>query len=81
MRLVFNFRNDGKEWWSDEIRTYNGRTPGDWIYYRGEFFRSPLGTRFQGSLEIEGKSEDGLNLAGKIHFENLSLEAYSPSDQ
>ena len=45
MRLNIYFASDGHDWWANEIRTYNGKSPGDWIEYTGTFFRTPLGTR------------------------------------
>jgi hypothetical protein len=33
MRMYIYFHSDGYTWWTDEIRTYNGQNPGDWIYY------------------------------------------------
>ncbi len=53
MRMFIYFYSDGKKWWSDEIRTYNGKTPGDWVYYKGRrFFEAPIGTAFTGTLDI-----------------------------
>ena len=45
MRLYMYFASDGHNWWSNEIRTYNGHAPGDWIYYTGTFFRDTAGHR------------------------------------
>lgn len=73
MRLFIYFQADGANWWSDELRTYNGQPVGSWIYYTGEFFNSELGTAFTGSVELE--SDIG-NYAGKIHLDNLTLQAF-----
>lgn len=50
MRVYLYFAADATHWWVNEIRTYNGRTPGDWITYTGEFFKTPQGRPFRGTL-------------------------------
>jgi hypothetical protein len=72
MRLFFYFASDGQEWWSDEIRTYDGRSPGEWITYRGEFFRRPLGTAFVGDFDV-GEQPPG---TGRLRLANAHLEAF-----
>jgi hypothetical protein len=73
MRLFMYFTSDGHEWWSNELRTYNGRSPGDWVTYRGDFFRRPLGTPFTGNLDVTG-TEGGI--AGHLRLSDLRLEAF-----
>lgn len=58
MRAFFYFRADNKEWWVDEIRTYDGSAEGDWVYYYGDYFRRPLGTDFEGDVTLAGWNED-----------------------
>ncbi len=71
MRLNIYFRSDGSQWWSDEIRTYDGQTPGDWLYYTaGDFFKTDLGEPFNGSVEITS------GLTSRIHFGGLTLQAF-----
>jgi len=50
MRLFIYFTSDGTEWWASSIRTYDGTVRGDWVEYRGEFFRTRLGKPFAGDL-------------------------------
>lgn len=50
MRLFIYFTSDGTDWWATSIRTYDGTERGDWVEYRGEFFRTPLGKPFAGDL-------------------------------
>ena len=46
MRLYMYFESADGDWWCYEIRTYDGSESGDWVYYYGEFFKSPVGHRF-----------------------------------
>lgn len=72
MRLFVYFGSDGREWWSNEIRTYNGSAQGDWITYTGEFFRRPLGTPFVGDFTVA--TEDPV--IGRLHISDMRLEAF-----
>lgn len=72
MRLFVYFHSDGREWWSNEIRSYNGSAQGDWITYRGEFFRRPLGTPFVGDFAVA--TEDPA--IGRLHISDMRLEAF-----
>ncbi len=73
MRLYVYFTSDGHDWWANEIRTYNGGSPGDWIEYTGAYFRAPLGRAFTGNVDL---SATGGN--GHIRLENLRLQAFLP---
>jgi hypothetical protein len=73
MRLSIYFTSDGHQWWSDEIRTYDGRQEGKWIFYHGDFFRSPLGSPFVGNLDVTG-SDHGVT--GHLQLSGLRLEAF-----
>ena len=77
MRLFMYFTSNGEEWWSEEIRTYDGRSPGDWITYKGEFFRRPLGTPFVGDFEVSEPAPG----TGRLQLSNARLEVFrrSPS--
>jgi hypothetical protein len=79
MRLYIYLHNDGQQWWSDEIRTYDGRADGDWITYTGDFFRSPLGTPFVGDLDLT--SDSGQTYAGRLRFENLRMSTFEPPSE
>lgn len=73
MRLNIYFKSDGRQWWSNEIRTYDGRRQGEWITYQGDFFRSPLGTPFLGDFEVTAKDHD---ISGTLRLPGLRLEAF-----
>ena len=73
MRLFIYFQSDLQEWWSNEIRIYNGREDGDWIYFEEELFRRPLGMPFEGDIHLTAETE---GIPGVIHFDGLRLEAY-----
>ena len=72
MRLFIYFSSDGGQWWSNEIRTYNGAASGDWITYKGDFFRRPLGQPFTGDFTVATPDP----AVGSLHFSNLRLEAF-----
>lgn len=81
MRMNIYFKSDGGQWWSEEIRTYNGKKQGDWAYYRGDFFRSPLGQPFVGDLDVTaatGGPDDGAS--GRLRIPGLRLEAFTLPD-
>ena len=77
MRLYVYFEADSANWWSDEIRTYDGaKNDGTrWVYYYGEFFKSTLGTQFQGDVDLTSSDSDN-GVIGKLHFKNLRLLAF-----
>ena len=52
-RLNMYFGSDGSDWWVDEIRTYDGHEPGEWVFAYGPFFTTPLGEAFEGDLTVE----------------------------
>lgn len=74
MRLFVYFTSDGREWWSNEIRTYNGNVNPEWVTYEGEFFRRPLGTPFVGEFTVAAT-----DTAASVHVSNLRLQAFRPS--
>ena len=72
MRFFTYFNADPSGWWSNEMRTYNGQTgSADWLYYRGTFFKSPLGTPFQGDLDLTNVAADPYR--GELHLRGLVL--------
>jgi len=77
VRMMWNiyFVSDGREWWSKEIRTYDGRQQGEWITYTGEFFRRPLGTPFEGNLDVQATDH---GVAGRLRLVGLRLQAFRP---
>ena len=86
MRVYLYFAADATHWWVNEIRTYNGRTPGDWITYTGEFFKTPQGVAFHGDLDLTSDPQQGGQFGvGKVHLRNatirpLVLPAVRPND-
>ena len=60
MRVNIYLYSNDVDWWSDEIRHYNGAVQGDWVTYRGDFFRSPRGMPFVGDLELATISMHGV---------------------
>lgn len=75
MRVNLYFAANATHWWVNEIRTYNGRTPGDWITYTGEFFKTPQGAPFVGNLDItSGPGNGGQSVAGKVHLQNVTIQ-------
>lgn len=72
MRLNAYFLSDGREWWSNEIRTYDGSVQGGWITYTGDFFRRPLGAPFTGDFTIATPDP----AVGRLHLANARLEAF-----
>jgi hypothetical protein len=73
MRLYAYLHSDGVEWWADELRTADGSTGGQWAFYRGDFFRSPLGQPWIGDLDVTA-GEDGVT--GRLQITGLELEAF-----
>ena len=65
MRIYIYFASDGTDWWATEIRTYDGSASGEWIEMPGEYFRSPLGTPYNGDLDLSA-----------LHIHGLKLEAF-----
>jgi hypothetical protein len=68
MRVYFYFSADGQVWTLDELRTYDGQDPADWITYPGPLLRAPLGRPFTGGFERADPRAQG-----SIRFEGLSL--------
>lgn len=75
MRMNIYFDSDRLSWWSNEIRSYNGKSPGNWVYYRGTFFRSPLGQGFQtGDLTLTSTPETAES--ARLSVKNLRVTAF-----
>ena len=72
MRLYIYFYANQSNWWSEEIRTYDGQEDGDWIYYTGVFFETSVGSAFTGNVDLY--SDEDNDYTGQIHFEGLKLE-------
>lgn len=65
--INFYFTSDGTDWWANEIRTYDGNNPPEWVLpeARGEFMRSKLGSAFVGDLDLPN-----------LRIRNLRLQAF-----
>jgi hypothetical protein len=72
MRLFIYLRSDGNRWWTDEIRTYDGRDPSEWVYYYGRQFDTPLGQPFVGDVELVNNGPEDRARA-ILHFRGLKL--------
>lgn len=76
MRLYLYFKADSTYWWSPEIRTYNGKQPGDWITYTGGlFFRNWLGYTYSAPSWNLYSDMNNPEL-NNIHFGNLKIQAF-----
>ena len=72
MRYFIYFNADSSNWWSEEMRTYNGQQPyGDWLFYYGTFFKSPIGKVFTGNLDLSNDPADSIR--GELHLHGLTL--------
>ena len=77
MRLYVYFQATTEMWWCDEIRTYDGHKDDGtrWIYYYGEFFKSPVGSAFDGDVDLTNDDSDN-GVEGKLYFTAMHLEAF-----
>jgi hypothetical protein len=62
-RIFIYFASDGTNWWANEIRTYDGKTNGDWIEQQGKFFTTQLGGTYVGDLDLPNLKIRGMRLA------------------
>jgi hypothetical protein len=76
MRMYIYFSYSPGDFWKvTELRTYNGDTNGNWLYYDG-FTGNEHGRSLIMSV-FDLTSKDG---SGKVHFENLNLQPFLPTD-
>ena len=84
MWLHLYLRADDEDWWIEEVRSYDGRKNGDWIYYRPadlpQMTRMPRGATFEGDLDLASTSADrhALDKAGRVRITGLRLTAFAP---
>ncbi len=76
MRLFMYFKSDGDNWWVNEMRTYDGTIPGDWIYYRNNYFSTPRGSMFTNSGEQIITQTNVDPSQATIFFKNFKLQAF-----
>ncbi len=73
MRLNLYLASDGIRWWASEVRTYDGRQPGNWLSAAGTFFERPLGTAYDGPVDLtlpDAKAGTGI---GRLRIDRLVL--------
>lgn len=73
MRLNLHFASDGDRWLVSEIRTYDGRQRGEWLTATGRFFDRPLGTAYDGPVDMvlpDAKAGTGV---GRLRIDRLVL--------
>lgn len=82
MRLRFELRTDGSDWWVHRIRTYDGTGQPDYLSYGGlkERTRTPIGEAFEGSLTARatGGQRSRLVSDARVRIEDMRLEAFDP---
>jgi len=72
MRFFIYFKANTSNWWSEEMRTYDGQQPySDWLYYYGGFFQSPIGQAFRGDVDLSNAAQDAIR--GRLHLGGLTL--------
>ncbi len=79
------FGSDGTDWWVDEIRTYDGYDPGEWVFAYGPFFQTPLGEAYEGDIQVDllgiGRPDDRENMVPAVlSFTGMRL-AVSPGTE
>jgi len=62
MRINLYFAADATHWWITEMRTYDGRTPGEWITQEGVGYRTPRGQAYEGDLGFGPLQMTGVHL-------------------
>jgi hypothetical protein len=74
MHLNLFFASDGERWRITEIRTYDGRNPGEWLDSRAPVVEAPLGAPFVGDVAIELEDHSGPNQGpGRLVIRGLRL--------
>ncbi len=71
MRYFTYFHADGRQWWSDEMRTFDAQPSSDWLFYHGTYFSSPVGAAFHGDVDLTNDATDSIR--GELHLHGLAL--------
>ena len=73
MRFFLYFSADPTGWQVDELRTYDAEPEpnGDWLFYDGPVFRSPLRATFKSDVDLTNEPTDALR--GELHLHGLRL--------
>lgn len=74
LRLFIYFAADDTEWWVTEMRTYDGSSRGEWIYYPGPLFRTPIGDSYVGDFAAHGQDGD---VPGALRIDGMRLTAFA----
>jgi len=75
MRMYMYFRTDGDKWTMRELRTYNGKKPGDWLYYGSAVWENiPLGQPL--TIQTVRHPANMDYKLGEIYFSNLRLQPF-----
>jgi hypothetical protein len=82
MRLGFELRSDGTDWWIDRLRAYDGTDQPEYLYYGGleERTRTPVGQAFEGSLDARATRGQRGRLVpdARVRIMDMRLEAFDP---
>lgn len=73
MRLNLYFASDGDRWWVSELRTYDGREPGEWLTATGRFFERPIGSAYDGSVDVTLPLATAGTGVGRLRIDRLVL--------
>lgn len=74
MRLNFYFQSDGTGWEVSELRSYDGRAPGSWIYYESLSYRAPMGLPMVNDVIVSmAKAENPAVHAARMRLAGLQL--------
>jgi hypothetical protein len=73
MRLNLYLASDGATWWVSEIRTYNGLERGGWLTATGRFFEHPMGSAYDGPVEVTLPDADAGSSIGRLRIDRLVL--------
>lgn len=77
MRWNVYFASDGRDWWVDEVRIYNGQTPGDWLIDGTDRFHTPLGQAYVGDLDMAFAAEEAPGeIRGRLTVSNATMQAF-----
>jgi hypothetical protein len=80
MRMNLYFASDGTKWRIDEVRTFDGRGPGDWLESAAPVAEAPLGAAFAGDIAVELADRTGPNQGpGRLVIRGLRLST-NPRD-
>ena len=80
MRMFIYLYSDGKRWWSNEIRVYNGQAQPntEWVYFYGKFFDTPIGQDFVQTTQFSLTAADPKNgnTPVTMKFSNVRFGAF-----